>query len=94
MAERGAPDSVETRTDASNGRRPTPRRIDLNTLEHVARELGRVYRAVDAGTMQAAEGTKRTFILVSLGKVLESVVIERRLEALEARAATRRIGNG
>ncbi|WP_397535130.1 hypothetical protein [Roseateles sp.] len=55
----------------------------MNSLEGVARELGRVYRRADRGEMPWGEATKAAFILTSLGKVLEAAIIEQRLTALE-----------
>jgi hypothetical protein len=46
--------------------RPIRRRIKLATQQDVQTELGRVYKAVDAGTMSPAEGTRRVFILDKL----------------------------
>ena len=62
---------------------PTPgQRTRLKTLEHVKLELGRVYRAVK-GHLASDEGSKRAYILVQLGKIIEVADLERRLEALE-----------
>lgn len=68
------------------GRVPTPRRLrlPLATLEDTRRELARVYRAVKTGAIASDEGTRRTYILVSLGKLIEAAEFERRIAALEA----------
>jgi hypothetical protein len=71
---------------ASTGRVPIPRRLrlPLATLEDTRRELARVYRAVKTGAIASDEGTRRTYILVSLGKLIEAAEFERRIAALEA----------
>jgi hypothetical protein len=46
--------------------RPIRRRIRLETMQDVQSELGKVYKAVDAGSMSPAEGTRRVFILDKL----------------------------
>jgi hypothetical protein len=43
--------------------RPIRRRIKLRTRQDAQSEMGWIYRAVDAGKMAAAEGTRRVFII-------------------------------
>jgi hypothetical protein len=65
---------------------PTPRggqRTPLASLEHVARELARVYRAAKRGDIEVNTAAKLTYILATLGKVLEAAQFEARIEALE-----------
>ncbi len=62
---------------------PPRRRVNLATLDDVARELGYLYRQVDRGLLPAAEATRRAYLLQVLTKTLEVTVIERRLDALE-----------
>jgi hypothetical protein len=57
--------------------------VPLNSLDAVAAELARVYRDARSGALPVADAGRLAFILVSLGRVLESAVIERRLTALE-----------
>lgn len=66
---------------------PTPernRRLPLRTAEHVRSELARVYRSMKYGDIDPAIGTKLTYVLVALGKMIEVGDLEKRLEALEA----------
>ena len=56
----------------------------LDGVEHVARELGKIYRECRSGTLSASEGTKLTFILRSIADLREGVLFARRLAALEA----------
>jgi len=68
---------------------PAAQRTPLKTLEHVKRELARVYRLVKAGCLPSEEGSKRAYILVQLGKVIEAADLERRLELLERELSPR-----
>lgn len=65
---------------------PTPRRsrATLRTLDDVAVELARLYRRAERGQIPTADAAKLTYILHTLGRVLEASVIEARLTALEA----------
>lgn len=75
-------------TQALGGGGPAPprgrQRLPLNTLEQVAREIARVYRAARAGDITPGDASRFTFILHTLSRVLEGVQIEGRLERLEA----------
>lgn len=64
---------------------PTPRRsrATLRTLDDVAVELARLYRKAERGQIPTADAAKLTYILHTLGRVLEISVIEARLTALE-----------
>lgn len=62
---------------------PTPRRIDLKSLEQVRFEMARVYRAVDRGDYDSGEGSRRVFMLAQIGKLVELSDLERRVETLE-----------
>lgn len=62
---------------------PTPRRVDLKTLEQVRFEMARVYRAVDRGDYDSGEGSRRVFMLAQIGKLVELTDLERRVETLE-----------
>lgn len=69
---------------AGGGGAPLSRsRVSLRSLDDVAAELARVYRRADRREIEWPEATKRAFVLTTLGKVLEAVVIEKRLSALE-----------
>jgi hypothetical protein len=58
-------------------------RTPLKTLEHVKRELGRLYRSVKAGDLPSEEGSRRAFILNTLGRIIEAADLERRIAAIE-----------
>ena len=79
-----APQSIDGATLALV---PTPgrRKAQLNTLEGVRRELARIYREAESGKRDAADASRRTFMLGQIGKLLELTEIERRLTAVEDR---------
>jgi hypothetical protein len=69
--------------DASTGDLVPIPRTPLKTLDHVRNELAKVYRAMKAGKLPAEDGTKRAYVLSTLGKVIEASILERRVQALE-----------
>ena len=69
--------------EESNGK--GRRRIDLATLRDVRIEMGHVYRGLDAGDIEPADGTKRIYILRNIADVITIAEIEKRLEDLELR---------
>ncbi len=64
---------------------PTPQRsrATLVTLGDVRRELAKLYRKAERGQIPTADASRLAFILMSLGKVIETSTIEERLDALE-----------
>ncbi len=62
---------------------PTPRRFELNTLRGIRRELSAVYRLARTGELPLPDACKLGYLLVSLGKLSESELIENRLSRLE-----------
>lgn len=62
---------------------PTPPRINLSSIEHVRRELARVYRDARTGKIETQDATRFAYILDRLLKVFELTEIERRIAALE-----------
>lgn len=62
---------------------PTPRRIDLATLEQVRQEMARVYRDMRAGIIESQDGTRLVYVLAQLAKLHESTEVAKRLESLE-----------
>lgn len=62
---------------------PTPRRIDLATLEQVRQEMARVYRDMRVGSIESQEGTRLVYVLAQLAKLHESTEVAKRLESLE-----------
>jgi hypothetical protein len=57
----------------------------LDSAAGVLREMARVYRAARAGRLPTAEAARLTYMLQSMGRLYETVEIERRLTALESR---------
>ena len=79
---------VESGVATSMLARPIPSRISasklpLDTLEGVRRELSRVYREMRAGTLPSQQGTRLTYVLGEIGKLLALTRLEARIEALE-----------
>ncbi len=65
---------------------PTHRPIiarDLLTLPAIARELGRVYRAMRRGELPTQDGTRLAYVLRQLSDVLALLQLEGRIKALE-----------
>jgi len=64
---------------------PTPqrRKPQLTTLEGVRCEMARIYREVEGGKRDSQEGSRLTYMLSQITKVLELTEIERRLTVLE-----------
>ena len=59
------------------------RKIDLKTLVDIRREMRRVYLMVDAGTLPEESGTKRIYMLKSIGEVVAAADFEQRVQQLE-----------
>jgi hypothetical protein len=70
---------------------PPPRRCrpDLATLSAVRREMGRVYRDMRAKKIESQHGTRLTYVLTAIGKLIEGSEIQKRVEALEQRLLSR-----
>ena len=65
---------------------PTPPRMDLKTIDDVRLEMARVYRAMKHGDIPTQDGTRLTYVLAQIGRLIEVHEIERRLAELESRA--------
>lgn len=74
-----------SRTVTTDETPPTPRRVRLDTIEQVAREVKRVYRAMCDGTIPTQDGTRLTYTLIQLSQMLALVEFERRIALLERR---------
>jgi hypothetical protein len=73
------------RAVACDALNPIPRqKVRLHTIDDVRLEMGKVYRDVRMGKLEATEGTKLAYILGQMVKVFELSVIEARINALEA----------
>lgn len=55
----------------------------LKNLSSVRGELARIYRDCRQGVLECQEGTKLTYILVNLAKIIEQGDIEKRVTELE-----------
>lgn len=62
---------------------PTSRRIDLKTLNQVRSEMARVYRDMRGGKIRTDDGSRLTYVLGQIGKLIEIADLERRVEELE-----------
>jgi hypothetical protein len=90
QAENDEADEPQTFDGRTGKPDPTPR-TPLKTLDHVRNELAKVYRAMKVGRLPAEDGTKRAYVLSTLGKVIEASLLEKRVLKLEA-ALAREIG--
>ena len=75
----GLPDPTPAKTGSGK------RRIDLSTLRDVRIEMAHVYRSMDAGEMEAQEGSKRVYVLGEIAKIITIADIEKRVAELEER---------
>lgn len=64
---------------------PPVRRIPLKSLRDVRREMSRVYAECRRGTLDVADGSKLTYMLSQVGRVIADHELEVRIAALEAR---------
>ena len=64
--------------------RPPLRRINLDSLENVRREVARLYREARSGMLPLTDATRLAFLLQVLAKLHEVTTLEKRIGALEA----------
>jgi len=64
---------------------PVRRLHPLKTLRDVRREMSRVYGECRRGTLNVADGSKLTYMLTQVGKVIADHELEARIAALESR---------
>lgn len=62
---------------------PTPKKIDLATIDDVRLEMANVYRGMKAGSIETSDGTKLVYVLSAIAKAIETHDIEKRIELLE-----------
>jgi len=60
-------------------------RAKLDTMQDVKREMAKVYREARSGLVDVQDGTKLTWMLQAVGKVIEGSDLEKRIEALEGK---------
>jgi hypothetical protein len=58
-------------------------RCELDTVQDVKREMAKVYRECRSDILDAQTGTKLTWMLQGIAKVIETSDFEQRLEQLE-----------
>lgn len=61
-------------------------RCELSTVQDVRREMAKVYRECRSEILDAQTGTKLTWMLQGIAKVIETSDFEQRLEQLEQQA--------
>lgn len=59
-------------------------RCQLDTMNDVKREMAKVYRECRSEILDAQTGTKLTWMLQGIAKVIETSDLEKRIEALES----------
>lgn len=59
-------------------------RCQLDTMNDVKREMAKVYRECRSEIIDAQTGTKLTWMLQAVAKVIETSDLEKRIEALES----------
>jgi len=65
---------------------PTPSNIKLGSIAEVRRELARVYRDARGGQLETGDASRLSYILVSIGKMIELDDLEKRITQLEGTA--------
>jgi len=79
-------DTATARTidNASGDVLPTHnKKIDLATVNDVRLEMASVYRNMKSGRIEPSDGTKLTYVLIAIGKMIAENDFEKRIEALE-----------
>lgn len=70
--------------DNTNGKvLPTPKKIDLATINDVRLEMASVYRAIKGGSIEAGDGSRLVYVLGQIGKMIELHDIEKRINLIE-----------
>jgi hypothetical protein len=62
---------------------PRPRRPNLQTLPDVRREMARVYREMRHGRIEAQDGTRLTYVLTQIAKIIQTTELDARIDAVE-----------
>jgi hypothetical protein len=87
LQQSGGPNSVSpTRVVVLRTRRGP----ELASLTDIRREMSRVYRQCRAGKLRPEDGTRYTYMLSQIAKVLEAAEVEARVDALERALGRRR----
>jgi hypothetical protein len=68
---------------------PRRRRPDLAMMSAVRSEMGRVCRDLRTKKIESQHGTRLTYVLTAIAKLIEGSEIQKRVEALEQRLLAR-----
>ncbi len=77
------PKVIDSQTGAVFDVDPTPPQIKLATAADVRREMARVYRDARGKQLATADASRLSYILVSIGKMIELNDLEKRITELE-----------
>ena len=70
--------------DSASGKvLPTPKKIDLKSIDDIRLEMATVYRLMRNGQIETTDGTKLVYVLSAIGKMIEVHDIEKRITLLE-----------
>jgi len=64
---------------------PTPKKIDLATIDDIRLEMASVYRSMKGGSIEASDGSRLVYVLGQIGKMIELHDIEKRVDQLEGK---------
>lgn len=71
---------------AAVGPQKRRKHIRLVTVDDVRAEMAKLYRAAKAGEIATQDATRYTYMLATLGRLIEVSDLEKRLAALETQA--------
>lgn len=86
------PQNANTETDEALTPRKRNRHPPLRSISDVTRELARLYWAARRGEVDVTDASKLGNLLANLGRLVQGVELEARIEALEAQATVERNG--
>lgn len=76
-------ETPESRMDEEFLPAPTPANLPLRNADDVRVEMAKVYREMRGGRVDINIGAKLAWVLTQINKVIETSVIEKRIEAVE-----------
>jgi hypothetical protein len=77
------PANARANDDADEGGDPPRRRLRLDSLDRVRRELVKIYRQGRDGERDVSDASKLANILTMIARILEGSDLEKRIAALE-----------
>jgi len=83
MSEKDNSITVERLVGEVMPRLPTPSKIPLATIGEVRREAAKVYRDCRQGRLDTAEGSRLSYMLAQIGKMILDSELEERISKLE-----------